>query len=300
MKILISGGSGRIASRFVRFLLKTRNEILTCDKSIENFIEGPKPYELDITEIEATIDLLEEIKPEMTIHTAALTDVDLCETNKELARRINVEGTRNLVDACKRVNSKIVYISTSAVFDGTKQVYTEDDIPNPSYYYGLTKFEGEKITSDSGLPFLVLRTDQPYCWIESWQKDNSVTRVLKKLEAGEMVKEPVDWYNNPTFVDNFVEVAFELIKRNKTGIYHVVGSDFLNRYELALKVAEIFDKDKNLIQPMKAEELKLPAKRVNVNLSNKKAQDETGIQLLGIEEGLKIMLKQKESLSNSS
>jgi dTDP-4-dehydrorhamnose reductase len=293
MRILITGGSGRIATNFTRFLLKTGNEVLACDKFIENFIQGSKPFRLDITERQPTIDLIEKLRPEIVIHTAALTNVDLCETDKELANKINVQGTMNIVDACKKVNNKIVYISTSAVFDGSKKIYTEEDTPNPTYYYALTKFEGEKIVSNSVLPFLILRTDQPYCWIERWQKDNSVARVIKKLEADEIIKEPVDWYNNPTLVDNFVEVAFELIKKNKTGIYHVVGSDFLNRYELALKIAEIFDKNKELIEPIKSGDLKLPVKRVNVNLDNRKAQKDSGIKLLGVEEGLKILLKQK-------
>jgi dTDP-4-dehydrorhamnose reductase len=293
MRILITGGNGRIGVKFVKFLIESGHEVHHTYLNTEPHIEIGKLHEMDICRREDTINLIKDIKPEITIHTAALTDVDLCETDKELANKINVQGTMNIVDACKRVDSKIVYISTSAVFDGSKKSYTEEDTPNPTYYYALTKFEGEKIVRNSELPFLILRTDQPYCWIESWQKDNSVTRVIKKLEAGETIKEPVDWYNNPTFVDNFVEVAFELIKKNKTGIYHVVGSDFLNRYELALKIAEIFGKNKELIKPMKSNELKLPVKRVNVNLDNRKTQEDSGIKLLGVEEGLKILLKQK-------
>lgn len=293
MKVLVTGGNGRIGTKFVKFLIEKGNEVYHSYLHGEPHAEVGVSRELDICKRENTINLIKKISPELVIHTAALTNVDLCETNKELARTINIEGTRNVIDACKEANSKIVYISTSAVFDGSKRVYTEEDTPNPTYYYASTKFEGEKIVSSSRLPFLILRTDQPYCWVESWQKENSVTRVLKKIEVGEIVKEPTDWYSNPTFVDNFVEVIFELIKRNKTGIYHVVGSDFLNRYELALNVAEVFGYDKHLIKPIKSDEIELPVKRVNVNLANGKTQSASGIKLLGIREGLKKMLEQK-------
>jgi len=217
--------------------------------------------------------------------------MDLCEVNKNLAKSVNVEGTRNIVDACQKIGSKIVFISTSAVFDGTKPLYDENDQPHPINYHGLTHLEGEKIVINSGLPFLVLRTDQPYGWIESWQKKNSVIRILEKLEGNITVEEILDWYNTPTFIDNLIEVATTLIKKEKEGVYHTVGPDFVNRYELTLKIAEIFDKDKNLIKPINSKELNLPAKRGAIRLSNKKAEKESGIKLVGIIEGLKTMLK---------
>ena len=298
MKILVTGGSGLIGFKLIKYLLEHGYEVyftyLTHKISVENAITN----KLDVSEKVSTMKLLQQIKPEIVIHTAAITNVDLCETNHELADKVNIESTRNIVNACEEVKSKLVYISTSAVFDGKKEVYTEEDKPNPTYYYAKTKFEGENIVEKSGLQFLILRTDQPYCWLEKWQKEKtSVSRVLKKLESGEETNEVIDWYNNPTFVDNFTEVSLELIKRNKFGIYHVVGSDFINRYDLALKVAEVFGKNKKLIKPITSNELQLPAKRVNANLSNKKAQKDSGTKLIRIDEGLMKMLQQKMNSS---
>ena len=202
------------------------------------------------------------------------------------------ELPKNVVDACKKTNSKIIYISTSNVFDCKKKVFLEDDIPNPINHYGFTKLAGEKIVVSSHLPFLILRTDQPYSWVEKWQKESFVMWVLAKLGAGKIIEVFANWYNNPTFLDNFIEVTNELIKREKEGIYHVVGSDYISRYEWALKIAEIFGKNQNLIRPTKSDQSKLPAKRANANLSNSKVQKETEMMLFGVEKGLKLMLKQ--------
>jgi len=298
MKILVTGGSGLIGYKLVKQLVNSGHEVYFTYLTHQVPFKNASAFKLDVADMESTIKLLKKIKPEITIHTVAIANVDLCETNHELADKINVEGTRNVVNGCKEIKSKVVYISTSAVFDGNKETYAEGDTTNPAYYYAKTKFEGENIVKNSGLPFLILRTDQPYCWLESWQKEKtSVLRVLKKLEAGDETFEFTDWYNNPTFVDNFAEVALKLLERNKTGIYHVTGPDFLNRYELAIKVSEVFGKDKKLIRSTTSDTLNLPAKRVNANLSNKKAQDDSGIKLLGIDDGLNAMLKQKRSSS---
>ena len=109
-----------------------------------------------------------KLNPDIVIHTAALTNVDLCETNNVLANLINVQGTKNIVDGCMKIQSKIIFISTSYVFDGNSDQYFEEDLPNPTSYYGITKYESEKIIQNSNLDFLILRTDQPYCWIEKW------------------------------------------------------------------------------------------------------------------------------------
>lgn len=292
MRIFITGGSGVIGSKLVKSLSRDGNEVYCTFLTHPYSPEGCTSYELDITEREFTVDLITRIRPEITIHTSALTNVDLCETNRELADRINIQGTKNVVDACRNANSKIIYISTSNVFDGKKKVFLENDEPNPINHYGFTKLAGEKIVVSSHLPFLILRTDQPYSWVEKWQKKSFVMWVLAKLEAGKIIEVFADWYNNPTFLDNFVEVTNELIKREKEGIYHVVGSDYISRYEWALKIAEIFDKNQNLIRPTKSGQSKLPAKRANANLSNSEAQKETGMMLFGVEKGLKLMLKQ--------
>lgn len=292
MKTLVIGGSGVIGSKIVRYLTNKNQEVEAT--FLTNKPSYVKSHLLDIREKNHVIELIQQINPDVVIHTSALTNVDLCETNNLLAHSINVEGTSNIIEACKITESKIVYVSTSFVFDGKKKKYSENDTTYPSTYYGLTKFKGEELTRNSGLPYLILRTDQPYCWIEKWQHTNSVIRVLENLQSGREYKEITDWYNTPTYVPDFVQAAWKLLQDNEVGIYHITGSEFINRYDWALSVADIFKLNKDLIKPITSDSLNLPAKRVNINLDNNKVIKKTGIQLRGIKDGLLEMYKNKD------
>jgi dTDP-4-dehydrorhamnose reductase len=296
MKILITGGSGVVGSRLARGFCEVGDKVFYTFLSRETSLEGCEGFRLDVTERQETLNLIQRLKPDVAVHTVALTDMDLCETNPSLAKRINVDGTRNVVDACRRINCKVVYISTSNVFGSGKGIFSEEDVPRPINCYGNTKLEGEKITASSGLPFLVIRTDHPYGWVEGGQRKNFVVNVLEKLEARMRVTVFVDWYNRPTFLDDLVDVMKELVKRGRVGIYHVVGSDFINRFDWALKIAEVWGRDRSLIEVTRSD--KMPAKRSNANLDNAKAQRKTGIRLLGVKEGLKIMQRQKMAITD--
>lgn len=290
MKILVIGGSGVIGWNFIQYLRDKVNIEFTYLKNAIDY----KGICLDITQKDHTIKLITQINPDIVINTAAITNVDLCETNNNLANSINVQGTSNIIEGCKKINSKIVYISTSFVFDGKKSQYHEDDTPHPSTYYGFTKFQGEELVKQSGLSHIILRTDQPYCWIEKWQHMNSVIRVLDNLRSGRTHNEVVDWYNTPTYVPDFVQATWKLLQDDEIGIYHLTGPEFINRYDWSLSIADVFGLNKDLIKPITSDSLNLPAKRVNVNLNNNKIIKRTGIQMRGIKNGLLEMYKSRD------
>jgi len=298
MKILIIGGSGVIGSKLVKHF--ERNG---CDTKF-TYLSNPMPtnqgFRVDITEKNSIIEFIAKINPDYVIHTTALTNVDLCEKNHFLADNLNVNGTKNVIEGCKISKSKIVYISTCFVFDGKKQQYFEEDLTSSSTYYGYTKQIGEDLIIHSGLPYLILRTDQPYCWTEKWQHTNSVLRVIDTLQSGKVLNEIIDWYNTPTYVPEFVQATSKLIEYNLTGLFHLVGSEFINRYNWALKTAEVFKLNKNLLKPINSDALNLPAKRSNINLSNNKLFEKTGIRMSNIEEGLIKMLNERELKSVSN
>jgi len=297
MKVLVLGGSGFVGSKLVNIMFNDGYEVSYTFNKTRLKIEDCKEFKLDVSDRQAMFEIVKEVNPDVVIHTIALRGTDLCETNRGPAYKINVEGTQNIIDACKITNSFIVYISTAAVFDGRqKKIFTESDKSSPVNYYAKTKLEGEKLISSSNLPFLIIRTDQLYGWTKHGQHENTVTKDLEKLKKGEEVYEINDWYNNPTLADNAAQVITKLITKRKTGIYHVVGSDFLNRVEWGIKIAEVFGLDKTLIKSINSQKLNLPAKRANANLSNKKVQKDSGIQLLSVEEGLKFMYNQTDTV----
>ena len=292
MKIVIIGGSGMIGS----YLIKScKNEGYDTEFTFyKNKPQNEQGHFLDITKRKDTIELIKKINPQIVFLTSAITDMDLCERNSNLAKTTNVIGTQNVVDGCKTVNSKLVYLSTSAVFDGTKSEYSEVDIPSPNNTYGLTKLKGEKIVQKSGLEFLIIRTDQPFGWTKQSQRTNSVVRVIERLKDDTVFSEITDWYNTPTYIPDLTSGIMSLIKNNLVGIFHITGSDFLNRYDSAVLIAEVFKLENKLLKQINSSELKLPAKRSNVNLSNKKLFQETGIRMLGFKDGLTKMLEDKK------
>ena len=167
MKFLVIGGSGLIGWKLVQLFIQEGNDVEFTFLTNKTQLLV-RSHQIDITQNNVTAELLKKINPDIVFHTAALTNVDLCETNKQMADTINVNGTKNIIEGCKVTKSKLVFLSTCFVFDGKKQQYFEEDKPSPSTYYGLTKFKGEELVKNSGLDYLILRTDQPYCWIQKW------------------------------------------------------------------------------------------------------------------------------------
>jgi len=290
MRILVIGGSGVIGFETIKKLRKLGHDVFfTYYKNKTPISNG---FSIDIRDANKLTNIFQKIIPDVVIHTTAITNVDLCETNKELAIQVNVEGTSNIINECLKNKSKLVYISTSFVFDGTKPNYSEEDTTSPTTFYGITKEKGEKLVKNSGLSFLILRTDLPYGVREKWQHTNSVCRTIDTIESGKILNEIIDWYNKPTFVPNFVSVMIELIKNKEEGIFHIVGPDFIHRYDFSIIVSEVFKLDKNKINSIKSNKLQLAAKRVNVNLNTNKIKEKTKIKILGVKDGL---IKMKNS-----
>jgi len=292
LKILIIGGSSVLGFRMLKLLMgKKVNVEYTYYTNNINIVNG---HYLDIRNKDDVSKLIRKIQPTVVFHASALTSIDKCELDHNLADSINVQGVSNLISACKETNSKLVYVSTSFVFNGDKSQYFEIDNINPATYYGITKGKAENLIKKSGLNYLILRTDALYDWTECWQRENSVTRAINTIKAGKTLREVTDWYNTPTYTSDFVLVALHLIEKNKDGIYHLSGSEYINRYDWSLQVAKIFGLEKN-IEPVNSTELNLPAKRVNINLKNEKLFQELGIKMKNIKDGLQYMLDNKNS-----
>ena len=254
---------------------------------------------IDITNKEQVEKIVIDSSAGVVLHLAAKTNVDGCEKDKLLgingdAWKINVEGTRNLVEACKKTGKKIIYISTDFVFDGNPPAggYAEEDTPNPINWYSQTKYEGEKIVQSSLIPFLICRIAFPYRTNFLGKKD-FVAAIRAKLENKEKISVVEDEFVTPTFIDDLAFAIDLLMKNNCTGIYHLVGSSFHTPVEAAEMVADAFGLDKNLIgKTTRKEYYQGRAPRAfSLKLKNDKLA-RLGYKMLTFEEGLKKIKEQ--------
>ncbi len=293
MRILITGASGRIGSELASTLAGAGHYVFGT------FLDSPAPGSIesqraDMSNTKDCASVFKKASPDAVIHSAALVDADLCEIDRTLADRANITGTDNVIAQCRLIGCSFAFISSSFVFDGKKEVFSEDDTPNPVNYYGVTKMVGESHTVSSGVRYLILRTDQTYGPIRRWQRDNSVTRALRSLRAHTVYEDFTDWYNNPTFTPDLAMAAATLVTSRRSGIYHLVGPDYISRYDWSLKIADAFGLDRGLVKPcLSSSVANLKARRPNANLSNSKVCAEDGINFRGVDDALKLMAAER-------
>ena len=227
---------------------------------------------LDISGKAQVDEAFKTIKPDVVVHAATLTDVDKCELNKELAWKVNVEGTKNIVEAAKVTGSFLIYISTDYVFGGETGRYKETDLPNPINYYGVTKLKAEEIVKTQK-EYFIARPSVMYGSTPAAGKVNFALWIIEKLRKGEHVKIVTDQWNTPTLNTNLAEMTLEVIEHKLTGIYHLCGATRVSRFEFAEQIADVFSLDKGLIDKVLSSQFTLPAKRpMDSSLDTSKAQ----------------------------
>jgi dTDP-4-dehydrorhamnose reductase len=288
LRIAVTGSSG-LLGRILVNLLKNDYEVIGIDKYAPT--DEPDALALDITQTPGALELMVKLRPSVVVHTAAETNVDLCETDHEHARSINVEGTANIVKGCTKVGARMIFISTDYVFDGVKGNYSETDQPNPISYYGLSKLEAEHIvTSKSPDNTLIMRASVLYGWHPS--KPNFATWVIKSLRENQTIRVVKDHINSPTLADNLASAIRAAIERGSEGLLHVAGSERISRFDFACRIAKSFDLDENLLVPVEMRDMSWVAKRPrDSSLDVAKAEKELGIELLGVDRGLEEMLR---------
>ena len=285
--VLIIGGSGQVGSNLIKSFSKSEHQLNFQVSATYNKHKTEGLDFLDITDKNSIRKNFEKHKPNIVIQTSALTYVEQCEEDKELANKINVIGIQNVVDLCKEFNSKMVYISTDYVFDGKNGPFSEDDTPNPLNHYGKTKLEAEKIVKTLK-NFLVIRS----AWINdiNSKSKNFVMQVIHSVNTGKVMRVANDQFGHPTLASNLAEIIIELIMLDKNGVYHVAGSSYVSRYNQALEITKAFGLDSSLIKSVTTEELNLKATRpLNVNLNLEKIKSVISQKILSLNEQLDVM-----------
>jgi dTDP-4-dehydrorhamnose reductase len=283
-KIFGIGISGLVGSRIAEVL---RDQYSFDNLSLDTGVDITKPESLDI--------IRNDKDHPIVLHLAAKADVDGCEQDKALGEKgqaylFNVFGTQNVVEACKESGKKIIYISTDFVFDGEKladDAYTEEDAPHPGNWYAQTKYLGEEVVKNAGIPFLITRIAYPYRSDDFAAKKDFVHAILGRLKEGLPVVGVTDHIMTPTYLDDIAYALDALVQHDAEGIYHLVGSGSVTPYDAAMLIAQKFDLDKSLIsKTTRAEFFRGRADRpFNLRLNNDKIT-ELGVKMRSFEEGL--------------
>jgi dTDP-4-dehydrorhamnose reductase len=247
---------------------------------------------LDMTNPAQVRQVLDDFQPDLVLQPAAQPNVDGCEENPADSHRVNVGGTRNVVEALRGSSAKYVFFSSDYIFDGKAGPYREDDPPNPIQVYGRHKLEAERLIRERLDNFLIVRVHGVFGWER--QGKNFVVRLVQSLSEGKTMAVPSDQIGSPTYAPNLSNALRELIEKDKRGVYHLVGTTVIDRYSFARLIARVFELDEKLIVPKTTAELKQKAARpLKSGLRVDKAQRDLSSRLWSAEEALLHMRKSK-------
>jgi dTDP-4-dehydrorhamnose reductase len=283
MKIFITGGSGLLGSKVAEIAQARGDEVFSG--YAHNQPEYGRAVKFDLLDEMSISELIGKIKPEVIIHSAALTDVDRCEREKELAYQMNVEGTRAIATAAENAGSFLIYISTDYVFDGNRGMYREDDSTNPVSYYGYSKLLGEKFCRGC-----IARTCVIYGSRPASGKVNFALWLLNSLKSGKEVRVVTDQFITPTLNTNLAKMVLEAADRRLCGVHNLAGATRISRYDYAQDLAREFDLDASLILTSRMADLMWAAKRpIDSSLDTSKARAELMEKPLPLNEALRTL-----------
>ena len=294
--ILITGANGLLGQKLC-LDFSASHEVIAGDLHPQSFtpFSGVTYRSLDVTNQPETRLNIQNDNPQVIINAAAYTDVDGCEVHKKEAWVVNVGAVENLVRICREMKIKLIQLSTDYIFNGENGPYSEDDPPGPVSFYRETKLESEETIKQSGIDYLIVRTNVLYGTGKKVKK-NFLLWLLENLSSGKNIKIVNDQFNNPTLADNLSLCILEMAEKNLSGIYHVGGAEYLSRYDFAVKAADKFDFDPALISPTPTEFLEQKATRPHWGgLKIDKVRKVLRTKLLNVEEGLEKVKKGMET-----
>lgn len=283
-KILVTGASGLLGLNLS--LLQLDQQVIV---GVDRSKLGGTPFELiraDLMESGVLAQILDSVRPDAVIHTAANANVDACESDPAGAQRLNAELPGELAEACSKRDIRLVHISTDAVFDGTlKREYTESDSPNPLGVYAETKLAGERNVLSVDPRAIAARVNF-FGWSLSGTRSLSEF-FFNKLSAGEVCNGFTDVFFCPLFVGDLADTLTRMLEKELSGLYHVIGSEALSKYDFGVRIAKQFGFDPALVIPKSVEESGLKARRShNLRLSVHKLSTALGRDIPGVSTGI--------------
>ena len=300
IRILITGSNGLLGQKLIDALRNDPEvQLIATSRGEDRTPEalGARYHSLDITDAAQVDAVFDATKPDAVIHTAAMTNVDACELDREACQLQNVTATEHLVNAAKRHGSHFIFLSTDFIFDGANGPYKEEDAPAPLSIYGHSKLDGEHLVMNSGLAhWAIARTIIVYGIAQGLSRSNVVLWAKGALEKGQPITVVDDQWRMPTLAEDLADGCIRIAKRKATGIYHLCGPDGMSILELVYRVGKFFGLDASVVSPIKSDSLGQPAKRPpRTGFLLEKARRDLGYAPHGLEEGLAILKQQIEA-----
>jgi dTDP-4-dehydrorhamnose reductase len=295
-KILITGANGLLGQKLIDLYLTKPDKTLIATAKGDcryphrnNFIYAS----LDITNQQEVEEVINRFQPDCVINTAAMTNVDACETEKEACDALNVAAVKYLADACKKVNAHFIHISTDFIFDGENGPYSEEAEALPLSYYGWSKLKGEDMVKTHTDSWAILRTVLVYGVVHDMSRSNIVLWAKGALEKGQTINVVDDQFRTPTLAEDLAMGCFLAEDQKAQGIYNISGKDFMNIFELVNAIANYYELDASLIKRSSSTNLNQPAKRPPITgFKLDKAMRELNYQPHSFAEGLEIVKQQ--------
>lgn len=297
--ILITGSNGLLGQKLVYALIGRQDVRLVATSVGDNRLikkEGYSYEPLDITKKEDVETVFKKHKPDVIINTAAMTNVDACESKREECWALNVTAVQYMVDILEeqKIPAHFIHLSTDFIFDGDKgSEYLETDKPNPQSYYALSKFESEKIVQQSRLKWAIARTIIVYGIVDNMSRSNIVLWAKDALSKGQKINVVDDQFRSPTLAEDLAEGCILIAEKGATGIYNLSGPETMSILQLVYRVADFWKLDKSIVNPTKSTTLNQAARRPPyTGFVIEKAKRELGYKPHSFEEGLSILSQQ--------
>ena len=281
-RILLTGSNGQLGYSCKEDLSEKFDLICTSRSKSKGTLQ------LDIFDRNAVSNTLKKFQPDIVINLSAFTDVNGCEKNPHLANKINFEGVKNI---CDNFDGHLIHISSDYVFDGKDGPYDESSTTNPISVYGTSKLKADEYIIKNKSHYTILRANVLY---DYHKKTNAsfLKWVIESLQQNKAIKVVNDQWNNPTWTRNFYIFILKLIKKKGHGLLNYADNGIMTRYDFALKIANIFDLDTNLIEQIKTKELKQEAKRpMKSGLITKKIENNYNIKPVSVDSSLRSLKK---------
>ena len=297
MRLLITGSNGLLGQKLIKLLFDNKKVELLATSRGENKLAELYPQvpfqHMDIAKAEDVNRVFADFKPTHVINTAAQTNVDICESEREAAYEMNATSVQNLVNACEEFGTHLTHVSTDFIFDGEAGPYDEEAKPNPVNYYGETKLAAEEIVQKAKCPWAIARTVLVYGTAHDYGRTNIVLWVKNSLENEKTIQVVDDQFRTPTLAEDLAMGCWLIAEKDATGIFNISSDELLTPYDMAMQVVDYFQLDGSFIKKVNASIFTQPAKRPpRTGFIIDKARRELGFKPHTFKEGIALIASQ--------